>query len=593
MGVTDLISTSALPSPSWVEEPGSLPRPERLSFTGRRWEDPTPVLNIPEEAMLPPWLRGLLYQRGIRGSAVGPHLSPSLAHLEDPGTMAHIDRAVERLLRAIQGGERIVVWGDYDVDGVCSTTVVVDFLQRVGAKVSYYIPDRLAEGYGLNPEAVAEIAQRAEVLVTCDCGITAVEPIAIANAAGTDVIVVDHHQVPEVLPPAYACLDPHRPDCAFPYKDLCATGVAFMLVGALRRALRDAGHFQQRDEPDLRDLLEVVAIATVADMVPLTGNNRVLLTAGMRRMAQTKRVGLQALLQVAEVNPQAVTTYDLGFRLGPRINARGRMSHAAEAVELMLTQDPARARVLAGALDAANKERRETEKQTVEAALQRLEEAGGVTTPGIVLYHENWHPGVLGLVATRLVQRFHRPAIVIGEGGKGSGRSIEGLDLYAAMAAGAHHVVRFGGHKAAAGLTILPQKVAHFAEAFQQGVLEQLGPPPYIQTLRPDLEVEPERLSLSMVDDLESLGPYGQAYPEPLLLSRQVLVKDRRVVGERHLKLRLGQAGHDAIAFGLGSLSEDLPQYVDVLYRLERNEFRGKVSLQLKIEDIRAAADPV
>jgi single-stranded-DNA-specific exonuclease len=360
-----------------------------------------------------------------------------------------------------------------------------------------------------------------------------------------------------------------------------------MLVVGLRRALREIGWFSARPEPDLRNLLDLVAVATVADMVPMRGQNRILVAAGLKRMRSGGRLGLHALMEVAGVVPANVGVADLGFRLGPRINARGRLSHAGAGVELLLTQDPAEAKQLAATLDAANRERQALERATVESAAARVERDGLLDGAAIVIHDNAWHPGVLGLVATRLVGTFNRPAIVIGEGGKGSGRTVPGLDLHAAIGAASEHLVRFGGHAAAAGVTIEPEHIGAFRTSFEQAVRGRLGAPPFVATLSPDLEVPVEELSLDMLGALERLQPFGQENPEPLWVSRQVAVRDARLVGDTHLKLQVG--GHDAIAFGLGRLLGNLPERLDVAFRLERNVYRGRVGLQLRVEDLRAS----
>ncbi|HET6344511.1 MAG TPA: single-stranded-DNA-specific exonuclease RecJ [Myxococcota bacterium] len=566
----------------------------RLSLTGRRWEWPT-VPRDPEKPRsdgLPEWIGLLLQRRGVVGAeAVAQYLEPTLALLEDPHLMEDMPRAVERLLAARASGEPVVVFGDYDVDGVCATGILVEFLRSVGCRVSYYIPCRRAEGYGLNATAVTELAVSTKLLVTVDCGITAHAEIGLARNLGMDVIVVDHHQVPEALPPAIACLNPHRPDCGYPFKGLCAAGVAFMLAAALRRALREAGAFRSAPEPDLRVLLDMVALATVADMVPIQGTNRVLVAAGLKRLRQSPRTGLLALCAVAKVDRALVSATDLGFKLGPRINARGRMSQAGQAVELMLCRDPERARVLAEELDAANEQRRSVERATVEAAASRVEAEGLTADAALVLHDPAWHPGVLGLVASRLVARFHRPALVIGEGGKGSGRSVEGVNLHAALSVAAPHLERFGGHPAAAGVTVLPEKVPALRETLAAAVRETLGCPPFAPTLRPDLEVNPAMLDLGFVEAVHKLAPFGQGNPEPLFAARGLPIRSKRVVGQTHLKLNLGDAGADAIGFGLGALHDDLPPRIDALFHVERNVYLGRVSLQLRLQDL-AAAEP-
>ncbi|MEM6731481.1 MAG: single-stranded-DNA-specific exonuclease RecJ, partial [Myxococcota bacterium] len=538
-----------------------------MSFRGRRWVAPQPVpVDGVESVPLPRWLRGLVKRRGwAEDGELDRYLEPSLGHLDDPALLAGMSSACDALVDAVQNGRTITVYGDYDVDGVCATSVLVEFLRSVDATVDFYIPDRRSEGYGLNVDAIREIAGRSDLMVTVDCGITAVEALSEARTLGLDVIVVDHHQVPASLPPALACLNPHRPDCAYPFKPLCAAGLAFLLAVGLRRALRDAGHFGDGEQPDVRPLLDIVALATVADMVPITGTNRVLVAAGLRRMKRNPRPGIRALMDVAGVDPREIRARDLGYRIGPRINAKGRLAHAGDAVDLMLTPDATRARHLAATLDQANGERREVEKRVQDEAIAQVEALKLADGPAIVVEHPSWHPGVLGLVASRLVSRFHRPAVVIGEGGKGSGRSIEGLDLHAAISACREHLDRFGGHPAAAGLTLRPGALPAFRDAFEAAVVEHLGPPPYVAVVEPDLEVNDEELSLRMVQELSLLEPFGQENPEPLLMARRMRVREKRVVGGEHLKLSLGESGHDAIGFGLGAHADQVPDEVDVV----------------------------
>ncbi|MBI5510760.1 MAG: single-stranded-DNA-specific exonuclease RecJ [Deltaproteobacteria bacterium] len=562
-----------------------------LSLTGKRWVWPEPQNVGDRIAGVAPLIGEILVRRGVASSAELSHyLQPSLTSLDDPMSMADMAKAVERILAARAQRQTIVVFGDYDVDGVSSTAILIGFFRAIGLKTMFYIPDRRAEGYGLNAQAVRELASQAQLLVTVDCGITAIAEIELARTLGLDVIVVDHHQPPPTLPPSIANLDPHRADCGYPFKDLCAAGVAFFLAAALRRALRDAGAFASLPEPDLRDSLDLVALATVADMVPLKGANRTLVAAGLRRMTANKRPGLKALFEVANVDAAQVTATDLSFRIGPRINARGRIGNALEAVDLMLTDDPERARALAAGLDKANRERRDLEVQTVEIAAGRAAAGLDANRAGLVLYDPCWHPGILGLVATRLVSRFHRPAIVIGENGKGSGRTFEGLDLHATIESVGHLLERFGGHRAAAGVTVRQDRVDEFSHAFDAEVRRRLGEPPFVPTLRPDAEVDADTLSLSLLGQIERLAPFGQANPEPLMVARRMKVKDLRRVGDNHLKLRLGDKAHDAIGFGLAGLASQMPEWVDVAFHLNRNTYGGRESVQLKIEDLRRSS---
>ena len=564
-----------------------------LSLTGRHWAWPEAGTKdvFPALRSFPDWLGTWLQRRGLSEAAsLQAYLQPRLQLLPDPATLADLQPAVARLQRAIAGQESIVIYGDYDVDGVCSAALTVECLRLMGAQATYYIPDRRAEGYGLNGEAMQQLAGRHQLLVTVDCGIGSVAEVALAQQLGLDVIVVDHHQVPSILPPAVACINPHRPDCAFPFKGLCAAGVAFLLMAGLRRALRAAGAFAAGGEPDLRQVLDLVAVATVADMVPICDTNRVLVAAGLAQVPRRRRPGLLALCTLARCDPEHLTATDVGFRIGPRINARGRMHHAGAAVELMLTDDPVVAATLAASLDAANQERRTVERATLEAAVQQVEAAGPALAAALVLYDPSWHPGVLGLVASRLASRFHRPALVIGEGGKGSGRSIEGLNLHAALQAVSTHLLKFGGHPAAAGVTVATTAIPGLRSALVAAVTAQLGGQPLVPTLRPDAQLTEAALSLETVDLLERLAPFGQGNPEPLFVARQLQVRRASEVGDGHLKMTLGQGGLDAIGFGMAPLLPRLGPSVDAIFQLERNAFRGRVRLQLRLHDLRDAS---
>lgn len=560
-----------------------------MSLTGRKWILPEQDPNLfKQDHNLEAWVRWILAQRGlVEEEQVRAYLSPSLAELPDPGLLADMPKAIERILIAIREQQPIVVFGDYDVDGVCATALMVEFLRQVGGRVSYYLPNRQDEGYGLNTTAVQTLAKQAKLLITVDCGITAHAEIALARELGLDVVVVDHHRVDGTLPPAIANLNPHRSDCAYPGKNLCGAGVAFLLVAALRRALREQGEFNHQSEPDLREALDMVGLATVADMVPLQGVNRILVAVGLKQLAKTHRLGLCALMDVAGVKPERLTATDLAFRLAPRINARGRLYHANEAVELMLTKDAEQAKQLAASMDVANRQRRDIEQAITKEAIARIENLDNELVPAIVLFDPTWHPGVLGLVASRLVHRFHRPTVIIGEGGKGSGRTFENFDLFAAVQSSAEHLLRFGGHAAAAGVTLVPENIEPFRQALCREVELQLGRPPFVASLRPDMEIQVQHLSLDLLNHLNQLAPFGQANPEPLLMTRKLRVKSKYIVGDRHLKIHFHDVPHTAIAFGMGELMDQVPPQVDAAFRLTRNVFREKESLELVIEDLR------
>lgn len=547
---------------------------------------------------LRPLVAQLLWRRGFHDpDEAARFLEGRLRDLPDPAGLAGIEAAVRRLGRALAEDEPITAFGDYDVDGVSSTALLVSFLRACGARrVDYHIPHRVRDGYGLGAGAVDELAAKGtRLLVTLDCGITAVAEIEAAVEKGMEVIVVDHHQTPPALPPAAAILNPWQPGCRYPTRGLAAVGVTFLLCTALRRFLREQGWFASRPEPDLRDHLDLVALGTVADVVPLLGANRLLVRAGLRRLGAAERVGVRALKRAAGMEPEApVSAGQVGFRLGPRINAAGRLDDAGRAVELLLTEDPARAEALARALDAANAERQSIERSILEEASAQAE---GQQAKAVVVAGEGWHPGVVGIVASRLVERFRRPAVVIGVDpatgvGRGSGRSIADFDLHEALNRCAAHLEGYGGHKQAAGLTIARERVSDFAQALSRVAEEGFDE----EAARPVCVVEgllrAEELDEPLCEALERLGPFGAGNPEPVLGLLGARVRGR-VVGASaasagHLKLVLEEAPHvDAIGFGMGERLEELAPRVDLAFHLEMNEFRGVRRPQLRLRAIR------
>lgn len=537
----------------------------------------------------------LLVARGITDpDQARRFLEPKLSDLPDPSTMLGLDKAAERVARAIQSKERVALYGDYDVDGVTSTSLLASFMKSLGLEPRTYVPKRLSEGYGLNPGAVDLLAQEGtQLLITLDCGITASDEIARANAHGIDCIVVDHHRCPPELPPAYATLNPHQPGCPYPDKGLAAVGVCFNLVAGVRRLLRAQNYFVQAglQEPNMRRLLDLVALGTIADMVPLSGVNRLLTWYGLEELRVARRPGVRALMEVSRVRPGRCTSSDVGFRLGPRINACGRLADASAGVRLLLADDMDRARALAAELDGANSNRQKIEHEVFEAAVAQAE-ALDPLPKALVLYDGTWHPGVVGIVASKLVERFDRPVILIGEGGRGSGRTARGLNLYEAINSASEHLRKFGGHRAAAGLTIEPSKITTFREQF----LARVEADPEVTDTSPELTYD-EDLDPKNVDDacyaaVERLAPFGNGNPEPLFRMARAKIRTTRVVGKGHLKLRLDEGrggGLEAIAFKRAELESALPpgSEVELAFHLEKSEFSGIEYLELRIKDLR------
>jgi single-stranded-DNA-specific exonuclease len=568
----------------------------------RRWVkkdvDEAAARGLASSTGLHPNTARLLVSRGVLDrDAVRRYLEPQLADMPSPFLLADAEKAAHRLADAVLRKERVALYGDYDVDGVTSTTLMASFLRVHGLDPIVYIPKRLIEGYGLNEAAVEHLAQvGTQVLVTLDCGITAADEIARANTHAIDVIVVDHHKCPPQLPPAYATLNPHQDHCPYPDKVLAAVGVCFNLVVGLRKVLRDRGFYTaDQAEPNLRRLLDLVALGSIADMVPLTGVNRLFTWFGMLELRHAQRPGIRALMEVSRVRPAKCDSSDVGFRLGPRINAAGRLDDASVGVRLLLTEDLTEARRLAAALDDANGSRQAIEAEVFRQACEQVESQASLPD-AIVLANERWHPGVVGIVCSKLVERFDRPAILIGEGGRGSARSARGLHLYDALVDCSGHLTKFGGHRAAAGMRIPFASVDAFRADFLARVRADADFGAVTEsTLVYDAEIGPEDVNEGWYRELMRLEPFGNGNPEPLFRLQGVRVKHHKVVGVDHLKLRLQEGrfgGLSCIAFKMGEKAEALSPGapVELAAHLIMNEFSGLETLELRVRDLRVTA---
>ncbi|CAN5197404.1 single-stranded-DNA-specific exonuclease RecJ [soil metagenome] len=505
----------------------------------------------------------------------------------DPLLLGDMAGAIERLRAAIEAGTRICVHGDYDVDGICATALAVLYLRELGADVVWHLPSRFEEGYGVSGATLARLADDGVGLVlTVDCGITAVHEVAEARARGLEVVVTDHHRPGESLPdcPVVSTMRPSASPFQYPFPGLCGTGVVYKLGEALLG----------REHPALRHNLDLVALATIADVVPLIDENRALASAGLRELACTRRPGLQALMRSAHVDPAAVDASAVGFRLAPRINAAGRLGRPDAALELILTDDPDEARKLASDLEELNRDRQAVEDRILREATALVE---GFSEParlrrGYVLWHEDWHEGVIGIVASRLVERFSRPVVLITrsqEGWKGSGRSVSRFDLHGALAACSSHLERFGGHRAAAGLSIEEASLEAFAEAFAAHADATLADEDLHPVTTVDAVVSAEELTLPLAQELDRLAPFGLGNPDVMLLVPAAQPFAPATVGEgKHLRFRVRQNGRDAgsaIAFGQGSQLDRLRAtgLFDVACRLKENRWNGTVAPQLVV----------
>jgi single-stranded-DNA-specific exonuclease len=528
----------------------------------------------------------VLVRRGLAEPAVARAFLEG-ADEHDPWAFAGIGAAVALILDHVARGSRITVHGDYDVDGVCSTAILVRGLRTLGAEPDWYLPSRTEDGYGLSGATIGRLAARGtRLLVTVDCAITAVEEVAQARAAGIDVVVTDHHQprADGVLPDAPIV---HPGVGGYPCADLCAAGVAHKLVAALLGA---AG----RDPAQAAGDLDLVALATVADCVPLVGENRRLVRDGLRALARTTKPGLRALMRVTKVDPGALDARAIGFRLAPRINAAGRLRRADAGLELVLTDDAQRAEAIAQELDAVNADRRHTETRILFEAEAQVAAAG--ERPAYVLAGDDWHPGVIGIVASRIAERHHRPVVLValdGDQGTGSGRSIPAFDLLAGLDACAAHLLRHGGHRAAAGCTVARGEIDAFRAAFEAHAAAVLGPEDLVPVERVDAVVSGDELGLALAEELGRLAPFGIGNPEVSLLVPAARLSDARPMGEgKHVRFTVcsGGARARAVAFGMGRLPDGADGPLDATFALERNEYNGAVEPRLLL---RHASPPV
>ena len=562
--------------------------------------EPRPLpAQLPDLGDLPPLLTRLYAARGVQSAA---ELDKGLARLIPYQQLKGIDAAVDLLVQALQQRQRILIVGDFDADGATASSVGVLGLRMLGAAhVDYLVPNRFEYGYGLTPEIVAVALQRQpELLVTVDNGISSVDGVAAAKAAGLKVLVTDHHLPGPELPAADAIVNPNQPGCAFPSKALAGVGVMFYVLLALRARLRELGWFAKAgiSEPNLGELLDLVALGSVADVVPLDANNRILVHQGLARIrAGRARPGLRAVLEVAGRQHARITSTDLGFILGPRLNAAGRLDDMSLGIECLLCEDEALARDMAQQLDELNKDRKAIEQGMQREALAQLKDLPLADMPfGLCLFEPDWHQGVIGILASRLKERYHRPAIAFADAGdgllKGSARSVPGLHIRDALdAVAARHpglISKFGGHAMAAGLSLPQEHFGAYAAAFDAEVRRQLSEDDLTGRLLSDGQLGAEEFHLELAKALRHAGPWGQHFPEPLFHGVFQIVT-QRVVGEKHLKLVLktecGSLTLDGIAFNVDRDIWPNPnvRWVELAYRLDVNEYQGRESVQLMV----------
>jgi len=567
-------------------------KPNRIVSTRARWVfpktvDATTVVRLVREAGIATWAAEILVRRGLSEPEVATKfLKPQLRTLSDPFLLPAMDAAVMRVLAAVENRERIVLYGDYDVDGVTSLTLLTRLLRAYGAEIATFLPHRVDEGYGLSADGVARCIEehRPQLLIAMDCGTTSVVEISRLHDAGVDVVVLDHHEPKNELPPAVAIVNPKLGD-DFHY--LCSAGIAFKFAHALLKRRPIAGF-------DIKELLDLTAIGTVADVVPLVEENRIFVRAGLERIAQSRWPGVRALVEVAGLRPP-FHAVDIGFGIGPRLNAAGRLDSASAALELLLTDDPARAQSLARSLDLQNRERRAIEAEVLgmaEAQITSLYDPGSESA--IVVGGAGWHPGVVGIVASRLQRRYHRPTFVVGFDamgiGKGSGRSIEGLSLIAALVPCAGLLEKFGGHEMAAGLTMRQEHFEAFRAAFAEVAGGMLTSEDLQRTLRLDAELRLDDVNLNLLDEHDALRPFGTSNHQPVFFTRGVtLAGEPRMMKDKHRSFTFRQTRAQCRAVWWNSADEPLPPLPwDIAYTVSRNEWNGRVDPQLELRGVRA-----
>jgi single-stranded-DNA-specific exonuclease len=595
---------------STVSAVGAAPKEEFVfgvarSFSGKEWRlrdtDDRLGLALSQQMGLAEIVGRLLAQRGVDASAAESYLDPKLSGLlPDPSHLKDMDVAAARLADAVAAGEGIAVFGDYDVDGATSSALLKRYFREIGVAIQVYIPDRLAEGYGPNIAALEKLkAGGAKVVITVDCGTTAYEPLAEASAIGLDVIVADHHVAEAGLPEAKAVVNPNRLDDDSPHGQLAAVGVTFLLAIALNRQLRERGFFKagERAEPDLLGLLDLVALGTVADVVPLTGVNRALVVQGLKILGKRRNPGLVALADGAGID-ETPSAYHLGFVLGPRVNAGGRVGEAGLGSRLLATEDAGEAREIAARLEVCNAERRTIEDGILAAAIASCEEDG---SSGAVAFAAGagWHAGVIGIIASRLKDRYNRPACVVSIGDKacvGSARSIPGFDLGAAVIAARQSglLINGGGHAMAAGITCAPNKLAEFRAFLEERVARHIASSGFVPSVTVDGVLNAGGATLELIADVQKLGPFGSGNAEPRFAFAGLRVSKSDVVGKDHVRCYLNDAGGarlTAIAFRAAdsemgkALLDRSGVPLNLVGRLRENIWQGRSSVQLLIDD--------
>jgi single-stranded-DNA-specific exonuclease len=522
------------------------------------------------------------------------YLSPSLQDLHNPFLMQDMKKAVDRLILAVYRNEKVVVYGDYDADGITSVVVLIHFLREICPGATYHIPDRITEGYGLNRGAVERFrSQGVGLIVTVDCGISDHDAVAYARQLGMDTIILDHHELSDTLPAAAAAVNPKRADCRFPFKHLAAVGIVFNFLIAMRGALRREGFWRNDAYPNLREYLDLVALGTIGDIVPLVDENRIFVKIGLDLISEERRIGLRALKQVSGMEHQVIDSNKASFALIPRINAAGRIASAGEAAELLLSENPDKAEELARKLDGFNRKRQAMEKVIFNEILEKVEKEVAVGESGpLVFASPHWHPGILGIVASKLVDRFGRPAILISlkDGvGKGSGRSVADFNIFEGLKRCQAHLLSYGGHHYAAGISIREEDIDPFSKLLCEIVRESGRDPDFGVCTTIDAQCGLMDITHELLSQIEQLAPFGSRNPEPVFCVRNVSVASPSIVGNNHLKMRVSHHGvsRNSIWFSSGQYLPELSAAVlDIVFTPQINTWNGNADIQLKMRDV-------
>ena len=539
-----------------------------------------------------PIISQILVNRGFRDIEIARrYLYPSLNDLHSPFLMKDMKKGVARLLKAIHDQEKIVIYGDYDADGITSVVILLKFIKEATPFIDYYIPDRVQEGYGLKIPAIDKFKKdNVSLIITVDCGISDIEQIAYAQSIGIDTIVLDHHEISGGLPAAVASINPNREDCDFPFKGLAGVGIAYNFLIALRGSLSKEGFWENKSYPNLKEYLDIVALGTIGDIAPLIDENRTFTKIGLELITEGRRPGIKALKEVSGVDNQTIDSFKASFSLIPRINAAGRIASPSDAVKLLLTDEPAEARVLAEKLDSYNRHRQLMEKKILSDILEIINSNTSIEKMNALVFaSDKWHPGIIGIVASRLVELYNRPAFVISlqNGiGKGSGRSISGFNIYKGIQQCAHLLLSFGGHYHAAGISIKEENIAEFTGLLDEISLNNSQSTDNVSQINIDAECPIGNITPDWLAQLEILAPFGSKNPEPLLYARNVKASSLMIVGNNHLKMWVSSNGSsiDSIWFNMGKhLSALSGSNFDIVFTPQINNWNGSPDIQLKV----------